>query len=393
MAIENGTLSYMPPENLHQFEQDIAALMGFAGSSDDTLVSPYSPDTRFIEFWRKANKGFPQFLSMEQTKALEANNVNHIVPWGWSYVLKHRLKHLISDLSPNCYLPDAATTAFRQFFSRQTSVAIAKQLYTKKDRLPVIAHQPYTPQTCCSSAEVLVFFQNHPQGIILKTLWSSSGRGLFIIHNSKDLDQAERWIQARIKQHQCIIAEPFLDKVQDASFQFIIKPDGSYESLGINYFDADGSGRFQKEHFGIPPNIQPHLPKDEGWIDDLSELLIESMQELNIHLHYQGSVGIDVLFFRNEAGCIQLMPFIEANLRYNMGLINLLIKKHIHPESTGDWQITPFKAGEWAEFCRENLQQYPAVFEDGYLKEGFMPLTPCHAANRFAAWGFVKAPK
>ncbi|MBI9064828.1 MAG: hypothetical protein JEZ14_22775 [Marinilabiliaceae bacterium] len=390
MAIENGTMSYMPPENLKQFEQDIAPLMGFAGSTSDKIICEHQPDVQFISFWKKANKHFPQFISIEESKALSPGSIDQIIPWGWSYALKHHLKHLIPGLSPEMRIPEVSSNEFRQFCSRLTSVRMAKQLFKKQDQLPSIAHHPSIPKILSSTDAVLDYFYNHPQGIILKTLWSSSGRGLCLLRTKREFEQAKPWIKARIKQHQFIIAEPLLNKAQDASFQFMIKHDGTYEALGINYFDTDGSGRFQKEHFGIPSKIQSHLPQDDIWIDEISALLIESMQELNIHDHYQGSVGIDVLFFHDDTGTIRLMPFIEVNLRYNMGLINLNIKKHIHPDSTGDWQITPFKNGEWSDFYHQHMKKHPAIYKDSLLREGFMPLTPRHPESRFAAWGFVK---
>jgi len=390
MAIENGTLSYMPPENLKQFERDIAPLMGFAGSASDTIICSHQPDAQFISFWEKANKIFPQFLSFGERKTLAHGSIDQIIPWGWSYAMKHQLKHLIHNLSPETHIPEVSSKEFKQFYSRLTSVRIAKQLFEKQDRLPSIAYQPTTPKIFSSTEAVLDYFYTHPQGIILKTLWSSSGRGLCLLRTTREFEQAKPWIKARIKQHQFIIAEPLLNKLQDASFQFMINFDGTYEALGINYFDTDGSGRFQKEYLGIPSKIHSHLPQDNTWIDEISALLIESMQDLEIHQNHQGSVGIDVLFFYDESGTIRLMPFIEANLRYNMGLINLHIKKHIHPDSAGDWQITPFKNGEWSDFYHQYIKKHPAIYKDGLLYEGFMPLTPCHPTSHFAAWGFIK---
>lgn len=390
MAIENGTLSYMPPKNLRQFEMDIAPLMGFGGTSNDFLLSPLKPYEHFLHFWQQAGKTFPNYIHPNALSNTNTPELSHIVPWGWSFVAANRFKHFISKLDSDCYIPAAFNEEFKYFFSRKTSVLLSHELFNRKDQLPSIAELPFKPQIIEHFDAASALYQSNPSGILFKTLWSSSGRGLCTVRDEQQLRQATSWIKARIKQHGYIIAEPLLNKIQDASFQFIILPDGSYEKLGINYFDTDNSGHFQREYFKIPPQIAPHLPKDNQWIDEISDILVSTMKALNIHLNYQGPVGIDVLFYQDESGDIKLMPFIEANLRYNMGLINLHIKKHIHPHSEGEWQITLFQPGEWNQFYQYNTKNHQAVYKDGLLYQGFMPLTPCHENARFAAWGHVK---
>ncbi|MGM0532401.1 MAG: hypothetical protein ACQER7_13730, partial [Bacteroidota bacterium] len=81
-----------------------------------------------------------------------------------------------------------------------------------------------------------------------------------------------------------------------------------------------------------------------------------------------------------------LQPCLEINLRHNMGLANIRLKRHIHPQAKGIWKAEAFRNIEWKHFCREKKQKHPPRFSEGKLRKGFLPLTNPEGNKQFGVW-------
>lgn len=382
MAVENGTLSYMPPATLRKFEEDITPLMSFLASKNDIVVSNSTEHESFCDFWMHLGFEQPQYINWSQTEQLKGNY--KITPWGWSPVIIHKLNRFIN----NGYHFNIDST--RNLFSRQTSVDIVTQLNAQSAPEDEFIFIPNIPFKISKVDSILQLIKDYQNGIVVKTLFSSSGRGLLFLKTQKEFYENLPWIESKIKSHGYLVAEPLYQKIQDASMQFIIEGD-SYRFLGLNFFDSDSKGKFQKEYIRIPNKIIPFLPNDSGWIEKTAQRLIDAMKAIKLHEMYNGPVGIDTLFLKNTNGKIRFHPIIEANLRCNMGLINIHIKRRIHEESYGTWQIESFKKGEAKKFFYQQIKAHPIEIKNGLIIKGFIPLSPFSSNQQFAAWGMITA--
>ncbi|MBS2213162.1 hypothetical protein KEM09_17225 [Carboxylicivirga mesophila] len=381
MAVENGTFSYMPPQQLAKFEADISPLMAFLGQANDFVLSESESSLGFEQFWKKLKVNLPQFINKEHLQSIV---VDQVFPWGWSQLIGHRYGRLCQSESLQI---NASPDTFKNFFSRQTSVNLVNEL--SSHTLPHFIELPTLPKVVSDIEDIYQRFHHSSQGIVLKTLWSSSGRGLLFIRNQQQLQSGTKWVEAQIKKHGSLILEPIYTKIQDASLQFNVLANGSIEFLDINFFDANSSGHFDKEYFHVPDTIKKYLPKDKNWLRLIADKIILSLQALHIPDSYQGPIGIDAMFILNDDHAIRFYPLVEANLRCNMGLVNLNIKHLLHPKASGSWQISQFKPGEADEFYHRQLQAHPIETSDGKITKGFFPLTPFLSSSRFAAWGIV----
>ncbi len=383
MAVENGTYSFMPSKLLLQFEKDISPLMAFLGTKEDfVLYENTEAKDSFVDFWSKLNIDLPRFI---HEKEIQPQLISKVYPWGWTQLIKNRF----STHSPASALPILnSPSEFKAFFSRQTSLELTHKLSTHT--LPTFVSIPKLPLAMTSVESIADLYTQSEQGIVLKTLWSSSGRGLLFIRNQQQLNNSANWIKAQLKKHGLLIAEPIYNKVQDASLQFYITTDGTIEFLGINYFDADLQGHFSKEYFHTPESIRDEMPDYKLWLYDLASSMKSSMLALNIPRKYQGPIGIDAMFIRDKNGQLRFYPLVEANLRCNMGLINLYIKELIHSEANGTWEITQFIQEDAHQFYIKQIEKYPIQLCEGKIKKGFFPLTPFHNDTRFAAWGLIQ---
>ncbi|MCU4164462.1 hypothetical protein [Carboxylicivirga caseinilyticus] len=380
LAVENGTISYMAPVSLRKFEVDISPLMSLMASENDILLTENKDYQEFVEFWNKAGFNQPKYLSWNKINKLSKNyKVN---PWGWSPVIAQRLKQF--NIEYNFNNPET-----KLLFSRQTSLEILTEYL--KLTLPFkheISFQPVLPLKIVDLQPLEMLLNQYPDGIILKTLYSSSGRGLLFIRQKEEITRNQTWIEAKIKLHGYVIAEPIYNKVQDASLQFIVEKD-NYHFLGLNYFDSDCKGKFQKEHIGTPEVIQSLLPKDETWIIETAQQVAQAMQNTCLHKKYNGPVGVDSIFLLDNNNQLKFHPLIEANLRCNMGLINMKLKERIHQGSIGTWQIEVFKTGKAKEFFSQQIKDHPVKIKDGKITEGFIPLSSYGENQQFAAWGLI----
>ncbi|GEM_PF-5801830 len=381
MAVENGTFSYMPSKLLKQFESEISPLMCIIATANDTVYYPLDDPEEFIAFWRQAGFELPQLTGIE---SLNEKQFDTVFPWGWSQLIEKNFnKYRIDDRGK----ATDKQSYKKELHSRLTSFNITERLATKQ--LAPIVSIPQLPLKITSIQELNEIFLKEDSGIVVKTLWSSSGRGLIFIRNQKQFDDACNWVNAQLKKNQFVIAEPIYNKVQDTSLQFYIHPNKSYEFLGINYFDADEQGKFNKEYLHTPDSIKQFTENDD-WINETSNHIIESFSDLNIHNSYQGPIGVDAMFILNKKKEIEFYPFVEANLRCNMGYVNLFIKKMITEQSKGTWQISHFSKSEAMEFYNTMLREHPLQIKDNLIYKGFFPLTPFTTDTRFAAWGHVE---
>ncbi len=383
MAIENGTNSYMPPKALSLFENEISPLMSFLGDENDYLLYNGKKPYHFINFWKNINVKLPHLVSNDEVNHLQYSKV---IPWGWSQLITHRIQ---DTCDKNNYFPIfKSQDEYKLFFSRLTSVKLIEELSLTS--LPKIVTIPSLPKVIKTSEDILQLLKIHSAGLVIKTLWSSSGRGILFIRDEKTFLQNYNWINARLKKQKMLIIESVYNKIQDASMQFMIV-DGEYSFLGINYFDSDEAGHFKREHFHTPDKILKQLPNMKDELSQLADQLILSMKRQNIHKQYCGPIGIDVLFFTDDNNTIKLYPLIEANLRCNMGLVNLSIKKLLANSSKGYWQISTFKNGEAELFYKQQLEKHPIQLRNNKISGGFIPLTPFNSDTRYAAWGIVNA--
>jgi hypothetical protein len=391
MAVANDTFSYMPPSHLRQFEKDISPLMAFLGNECDILVSSNKEYDSFRQWWISTGIHLPQRIAFDELDQLQQSSLQ-LVPWGWSKTIHRLLAPLKNQCNSSIHqLPtNTWTEQHRAFFSRSTSVDFLRKV---KSQLPSnsFIKIPFDPQTFNTEEGLTVWMQQQAPPFVLKTPWSSSGRGLYCIPSEEFKTRGTTWIKSRLKQQGLLFAEPWLKKIQDLSFQYYIHSNGDIQFLGHNFFDADAEGRFSKEYLrGLTDEklikLNQYLPDD--WSETCQELLSSTLSKCYYHQYYCGPIGIDAMVFQEEAGyCIH--PCIEINFRHNMGYINLHIGEYLGEGSTGSWTIKQFKPGAWKQFAQIAMNRSPIFSENGKIKSGFLPLVPVSEHQLFAAWAEV----
>ncbi|MBO4672831.1 MAG: hypothetical protein J5616_00565 [Bacteroidaceae bacterium] len=189
------------------------------------------------------------------------------------------------------------------------------------------------------------------EGLIFKSPWSSSGRGVFV---SSSFDaQTEKRLQGFLSSQGGFVVDRFYDdKVLDFAMEFFIHQDHRVEFLGYSVFHAAEHGAYGYNYVESQPELLQRIDIDHT----LLQRLIAYHQEYLSRIAYHGPVGIDML--KTADGRIH--PCLEINLRMNMGILALLLYERYG--SHASVALTPGRD-----------KGFKALIDDGKLLIDYMP--------------------
>ena len=242
-------------------------------------------------------------------------------PWGWSLATKQRYIRL--GIPENELPTDEWLMALRLLSSRQFGVSYYKKLdEAYKPHRPNKSYETNGLLSCearfCTSPQQLQFFTLHSSLLILKSPWSSSGRGNTVINCKDDnINLIMKRAEHIIREQGGIVAEPFYsNKTLDFAMEFDVADDG-VRFIGYSVFSADEMG-----HYG--GNIvagQDELLQLIGLPQTLLDSLIDYHQRELGRLSYRGPVGIDMMRLADG----RVHPCVEINFRRTMGWLAMKV--------------------------------------------------------------------
>lgn len=391
MAIANNHHSYQPPDRLKQFEKDLGEILLFLANQEDAVLCHNHPDREFLDFWEKLGKAMPQFVTPEQIKNHPLRGEWVPTPWGSSKPTQHFFKTLDLRLDLASQSLKDWKPAHQHFFSRATSVVFEREWLN--GAIPDFCKLPNSPVLIRTKEELEQFIEASQHQAVIKSLWSSSGRGIFMIKQPEHVIPAITWAMGRIRREGAVVVEPLMEKVADFSFQFHLSPNNTIRFWGINHFSTDEEGKFDKEWIH-QPDIFDHIKQDrllpDDWVAQCATHLGSALQTMQWHTQYEGVLGMDAMIIRADDGSLRVRCCVEINFRLNMGLINMALKPFFADNARGYWKIEQFEPGKWVEFYHEQRQKHPTVIVNNRLTGGFFPLVSPHKGKLYAAWGIVE---
>ena len=375
-------------------------------------------------------------MARDLTPLLEVMDDEDIMVWGWDHAIKSHLLRMgiASDMLPT----DEALTKLRTCSERQSAHHLLRAFHADHP------DGPYTGESILAhSIDDIAAYTTQHGHIILKDPLSSSGKGLRHVNINEDdndnenfqrvassspsLGKVKNWINALIKRHGYLTAEPFYDKVQDFAMEFCIR-DEQCHFIGYSLFNTNHHGRYESNLLMADEEIEnrlakyiPHAALHEvrDWIISHSTHIIPTEWDTTEHPLY---FGIDMMVVRKadcqlstlkvraseqESSLLELFqraqpklnnavvnsqfrihPCVEINLRLNMGIIaHEVRRKLLAPGTEGTFHITAFPTEEAAQqFHQEQTTKYPPVYREGKIVSGYHPLTPIHPHTRHHAY-------
>ncbi len=388
MAISNGTVSFMPNKILTRFEQDLDILPICYASEKDVILVHKIPDSIFLETLAKAGMPIPRFAlfphALNNHTFLKENKAE-LKPWGWS----PRIHHQLAPLKPQCNQdfhnqPNTHwKSEHKELYSRKMALACLEHIavnnpsekYISKDIFPVI---------CTNQSEVEAL-QKQWQQIVIKSPWSSSGRGLQVLRKAFINKSVEQALGGVLKSQGYVMVEALVNKQLDFSVQFKVDNKGTLNFLGFGFFDTNENGQYQANHLGYTPELFEQVLSNKDQTKLISD--IENALKANlIHQKYCGYLGIDCILFLDSDSNYKIQPCLEINLRYNMGTIALKLNPYIHQESKGTFNIYADAKSDFVSFSNEMSKKYPFEMRDGKWYRGYLTLSSPNHEKLFGAY-------
>lgn len=277
-------------------------------------------------------------------------------PWGWDWDTRLHIhkqyKVKISQLPT-----DSDLDMIRRLSSRQTTIALIEKLSSQLASLTyeqrsAICLTP--PQYIDSEDKLWNFITSHDakgKPFVLKTPWSSSGRGLILSRQTKqdgiivESDRSTMMNQALsvIGKMGGIMGEEWLDtKVQDFAMLFYAS-EQDVKFIGYSLFIND-AGTYREGRLLSNDKIVEQLNFDKALLAEIASsyeiILNELLLPLLGHPWHLGYLGIDMLTYHDPLRqTLCLHPSIEINLRCTMGVVcRLWYEQH---QREGTFRISP----------------------------------------------------
>lgn len=265
---------------------------------------------------------------------------------------------------------------------RQTSAVCLESLQKNMPIIPGIR----IPQFFSDIAGVEQFIAQNTPPYVVKTPFSSSGRGLYWVEDKKLDTRALSWINGALKKQGEVSVEPALDKILDFAAEFYSDGEGNVTYAGLSVFETQAQGQFVGCMLGTQEMLLQRLnefisPEDYLFLVEHIGLVLKEV----VGSTYTGYMGVDMLIYKTSDGNYAVHPFVELNLRYTMGLVAMqMSRQFIHPESQGMLRTISFVYDAYKEHQRMQSEA-PLVLDGGLIRSGYLSLCPVGQDTRYMA--------
>lgn len=387
LAVANGSFSYQPPLLLQEMESDLSILPFIFGTENDIVLTENLPTSGFIQKLKDAGFDLPRFCSLAELEALPDGSFDAIYPWGWSPAAHFKMKNLKEKCAARFkeYPVYNWRDEHKLLFERATSLDFLNEMLNNNPPDWFIRKEIVGKKiTCCEEIELLL---DKHSPLVLKAPMSSSGRGIQIIRKTKLNTSNKQWISGVLKQQNYLIAEPFLEKLIDLSFQFEILPDSEVAYLGFSVFETNTNGQYRGTL--IHPDLRKVPDTDVSelmeMINATAKIIYNALRKSIYATRHRGFLGVDALIFKYQKG-LMMQPCIEINSRMNMGVLTIFLERKVHSESTGKFELFYGSANEYHDFAVEQSRLYPPKLKEGKIYSGFLTLVEPDRKNKFGAY-------
>ncbi|GHT18620.1 hypothetical protein FACS189429_5390 [Bacteroidia bacterium] len=379
-AVMNGSPFYQSPANVQTMQRELAFLPAWYAQNTDFVLVDADFDFDFFEKLKKNLPSLPQPISF-----IPHNNPFDSLRaacWGISPAAIHFFEKIKTENVIDLQIPQWKCE-FRHLASRTTA---NECLIYLKNKIPAI--QVAVPQFVTSMQEAENLINNANEMLIVKSPFSSSGRGILRI-NPQDFNRATRQIlQGWLNRQGCVSIEPMLCKVLDFALEFRCNDSSTVEFAGYSLFETDEKGSYTGNILNSQENIKKVIIK---YIDIqlISNIKIEIRKFLQKkYKNYSGYLGVDMLIYNFENQYF-IYPCVEINMRANMGILAVnLVKNFLFSAKSGRFTVNYDKiTGNILKHHQEMTKKFPPRFTSGKLLEGYLPLCPVSKNSKY--WAYV----
>jgi hypothetical protein len=389
-AVGNGNVSWQPNQLLQKMESDMAVLPLFFATNKDIVLVQEIPAAHFIDQLKKIGVAIPAFITKETFFSDPPDKIGELHPWGWSPAA-HKYFENFKDYCSNSFKQSPVFNwekVHKTLFSKKFAHDILLELIDKFPSEEYI-NKNLVSEICTNKQDIEEQLKRWGS-IMVKAPWSSSGRGLQPVRKKPVHPKVWEKLMGIIKTQGYALAEPYLNKAADLAFQFKLKK-RKIQFVGISNFFTDSKGQYTGNQLnGLSQNTEQEIAH---FINKISEQTISSLinilEQSDLAKNYEGYFGVDTLIFKDENNILKVNPCLEINTRYNMGLLSVLLEKHIYKNKKGTFKTYYNPQNDFKSFCQQMSKEYPLTIIDKKIASGFFPVTDAKKNALFGAYILV----
>ncbi|MDR1527930.1 MAG: hypothetical protein LBS46_09745 [Dysgonamonadaceae bacterium] len=382
-AVLNASRHYQPAANQVKMQQELAFLPAWYAEPGDFVWVEEELTDRF----RKDTEDFNlnvQTLSINQCKErANALSGQSIDLWGVSPQSIYRFEQIGRQYGLEWHTP-VWKEEFRRLGSRITSHDVLVYLVKTIPEL----NRHLIPKFVSSREELEEYLVNHPGKWLVKSPFSSSGRGLVWLPPGLPAPSERQVISGMLKKQSQVSIEKVWDKVMDFSMHFAIDTKHSIRFVGYSVFQTNEKGAYKSSSIAaqeiLESQISRFIPPD--LLSTAGNELLNILQKTYASC-YSGNIGVDMLVYRTDNE-YHLHPCVEINMRKSMGYLAIALHhKYLHPQTQGylhiDYDAQPGRILQKQAVLK---QQHPAVMDNGRMLSGYLSLCPITETSGYHAY-------
>ncbi|MGM9798262.1 MAG: hypothetical protein ACI3ZY_11990 [Parabacteroides sp.] len=385
VAVLSGQVRYTPPVNVQIMRRDLATLPLWYADPGDLVWCEDEEQAMFVGMLPTAIRPLGQVVMTKSfTQWITAGTVWRAQPWGLSPDSLCRMAQLAQQVAGEVR-GTVWKADYRRLTGRQTAAVCFSLLRTL---LPEV-EWPQVPTFCSTLEEVNTCVSSGKGPYVLKTPFSSSGRGLLWCMGGALGEKEKAWAQGAIRKQGAISVERGLDKVLDFAMEFQVEEMGAVRYEGLSIFETAERGAYTGNRLASETLLRQTLLNyvEEPLFEQVKQTLTQLLKQLYAP-YYQGYIGVDMLIYQTVEGRYAWHPCVEINMRCTMGLVALkLTQRLLAEQASGLFQIAYQKeAGEAYRLHQEAQAAHPLCVEAGRIKKGYLSLCPVTLNTHYRAY-------
>lgn len=310
IALAADNIFWTAPHAGRQLRADLGWIPAIWAKSGDIIIVDDVPASQnsFRKF--KHEEKDITFTTIKEVHRIKG--ITQIMPWGWDKSIVHQLVRNGIDCS---LLPSERDLSFyRNLSDRATSAELLQSL---NDNFTNTCGKSFLAVSIDEIDKKLTKYGK----IVIKSPWSSSGRGVRYLEAGCNNRSHTQWAEKVIRTQGHIMIEPYLNKVMDFGMEFLCHSDGLVTYEGLSLFSTS-NGAYEGSILATEDEKSSIISKyiNASLLSDVQQYICNWMQK-KINKRYIGPFGVDMMIVQPNL----INPCVEINLRRTMGHVALAI--------------------------------------------------------------------
>ena len=378
-AVLNASKYYQAPTIQILMRNELAYLPAwYAQAEDSILIENPLPETFLSEIQAFFTIAKPVVASNLMTLPHQPIDL-----WGISPQSVYFFEKLNQTHALNWKIPEWKDI-FRTLGSRWTAHTILSELIKS---IPEI-ESGILPCQFSNIDAIEEFLLQSKERLLVKSPYSSSGRGLVWLPPEKIARSEKQIISGMLNKQERVSVEKVLDKQLDFSLHFEISNSGKTAFIGYSVFQTNTKGTYENSLLASQDVLEKLITRfiDPTLIQRVKTELIRQIEE-KYAPHYTGCIGVDMLIYisGNE---YKLHPCVEINMRKSMGYLALkLFEQFVSPKTQGKFFVDYHpNSSETFQMHQTLKKQHPLQIENGQIVSGYFNLCPVTDNTHYHAY-------